>query len=158
MNLRNLFVAALCIVASLVNAAEIIRISTHETDLVFRVGNDGRLYQAYLGKHLKFESDLQHLPNGKEAYLTHGMEDYFEPALDVRHVDGNASTLLKYVSHTSNKTLDGATETIITLRDPVYSDNCGDAFCGLSRSEYHQDLYRNHQRREETCQAGQICQ
>ncbi len=120
MNLRNLFVAALCIVASLVNAAEIIRISTHETDLVFKVGNDGRLYQAYLGKHLKFESDLQHLPNGKEAYLTHGMEDYFEPALDVRHVDGNPSTLLKYVSHTSNKTLDGATETIITLRDPVY--------------------------------------
>ena len=75
------------------NAENIIRVSTDQTDLVFRVADNGRLYQNYLGCHLNQESDLKHLPDGTEAYLTHGMEDYFEPALDVRHTDFNPSTL-----------------------------------------------------------------
>lgn len=108
-----------CCAAMTAFAGEIIRVSTNETDLVLRVRNNGRLYQAYLGPHLRYESDLGHLPDICEAYLTHGMEDYFEPALDVRHADGNASTLLKYVSHISQP-VEGGTQTDITLADPVY--------------------------------------
>ncbi len=102
-------------------ADKVIRVSTNETDLVLRVEDNGRLYQTYLGKHLNHESDLEHLPRVCEAYLTHGMEDYFEPAIDVRHADGNASTLLQYVDHKVSTTDDGATETAITLKDPVYA-------------------------------------
>lgn len=35
------------------------------------------------------------------------MEDYFEPALQVNHPDGNTSTLLKYKSHSVNTSPDG---------------------------------------------------
>ena len=97
-----------------------IRISTDQTDLVFKVGNNGRLYQSYLGTKLLSESDVDQLPTGKEAYVTHGMEDYFEPAIHVVHNDGNPSLLLKYVSHTSSNPQPGVIQTTITLKDDVY--------------------------------------
>ena len=104
------------------NAAEnkVIRIATDQTDLVFKVGDNGRLYQSYLGKVLKSEADLKFLPLGTEAYLTHGMEDYFEPAVRVLHNDGNPSLLLKYVSHSTSNPQPGVTETAIVLKDEVY--------------------------------------
>ena len=37
-----------------------IRISTKDTDLILQVGENGRLYQTYLGKKLLHEQDLQH--------------------------------------------------------------------------------------------------
>jgi len=60
------------------------------------------------------------LPKGNEAYLTHGMEDYFEPAIEVHHNDANPSSLLKYVSHTSKNVQPGVDETVITLQDDKY--------------------------------------
>ena len=54
-------------------SAQTIRISTSKTDLVFRVGGDGRLYQSYLGSRLGGNGDLDHLAAGPEAYVTHGM-------------------------------------------------------------------------------------
>ena len=93
---------------------------TGNTSLIYRVGDNGRLYQSYLGKRLNHEADINHLPQGTEAYLTHGMEDYFEPALHIVHNDGNSSTLLKYVSHDSRNLSDGVNETVITLADDQY--------------------------------------
>ncbi len=98
----------------------IVKISTDQTDLIYRTGKNGRLYQSYLGAKLLFDSDITYLPLGKEAYLTHGMEDYFEPAIRVLHNDGNPSLLLKYVSHTQQSVQPDVTETIITLRDDKY--------------------------------------
>ncbi len=100
----------------------VIRISTQNLDLIYKVADDGRLYQNYFGKKLNHESDFAHLNQGIEAYLTHGMEDYFEPALHINHPDGNRSTLLKYASHNSTMLSDGAIETVINLVDPVYND------------------------------------
>ena len=120
MKLRSLLAVCLSAFTLLVNAENIIRVSTEQTDLVFRVADNGRLYQSYLGRHLNHASDLNHLSAGTEAYLTHGMEDYFEPALDVRHADFNPSTLLKYERHEEGKASDGGTETTIYLQDPVY--------------------------------------
>lgn len=77
----------------------IIPISTDNISLIYKVGNNGRLYQSYLGQKLRFNSDIDQLPLGGEAYLTHGMEDYFEPAIRVLHNDGNPSLLLKYISY-----------------------------------------------------------
>lgn len=121
-NFIKLF-SALCLllVAGNVGAKEQIVVETNGTSLVFTVGDNGRLYQSYFGKKLADKADYASLPLGKEAYLTHGMEDYFEPALHVNHADGNPSTLLNYKSH-ETKACPGGTETVIYLADPVYSD------------------------------------
>ncbi len=95
-------------------------IETQHVSLVFGVGDNGRLYQNYLGPRLSHASDLEHLPGGIEAFLTHGMEDYFEPALHIQHADGNPSTELKYVSHETSTASDGASQTVFTLRDDKY--------------------------------------
>ena len=100
---------------------KIITISTDDVSLIYKVNaQNGRLYQSYLGKKLSFESDIRQLPFGREAYLTHGMEDYFEPAIRVLHNDGNPSLLLKYVSHESKQTQPGINETTILLQDDQY--------------------------------------
>lgn len=98
----------------------IVKISTQNIDLIYKVGENGRFYQSYLGKKLNHASDMVHLPQGTEAYLTHGMEDYFEPAVHVVHNDGNPSTLLKYVSHTQQALSPGVMETVVTLQDDQY--------------------------------------
>lgn len=98
----------------------IIPISTDNISLIYKVGNNGRLYQSYLGQKLRFNSDIDQLPLGGEAYLTHGMEDYFEPAIRVLHNDGNPSLLLKYISYETKQIQPDVTETIIKLKDDIY--------------------------------------
>lgn len=107
---------------SLLQAADkpLIKIETERTSLIYQVADNGRLYQKYLGKKLNHDSDIQYLPQGTEAYLTHGMEDYFEPAIHIRHNDNNSSLLLKYVDHSSNAISNGVNETVITLKDDKY--------------------------------------
>ena len=109
-----------------------IRISTKDTDLILQVGENGRLYQTYLGEKLLHEQDLQHFQwnihagsdgsvskRGWEVYGGSGNEDFFEPAISITHHDGNPSTILYYVS-SSDKAVEGGTETTILLRDDRY--------------------------------------
>ncbi len=111
---------------------ETIRISTDNTDLVLQVGENGRLYQTYLGEKLLHQQDLQNFrwdvhagadgsvsKRGWEVYAGSGNEDYFEPAIAITHNDGNPSTILYYVS-SSSKPVEGGTETVINLRDAQY--------------------------------------
>jgi alpha-galactosidase len=98
----------------------VISIGTDEINLILRVGDNGRLYQTYFGRRLSHEADLTHLSSGTEAYLTHGAEDYFEPAIHVVHADGNPSLVLKYQTHTVRQSAPGVTETIVTLQDDRY--------------------------------------
>ena len=105
-------------------AGDVIRVSTAATDLIFRVGTDGRLYQAYWGERLLNDSDLGCFSGksakGWEVYPGSGMEDYFEPALGIAHQDGNMATLLKYVSVEKHEIDANVTETVVALRDEVY--------------------------------------
>ena len=103
------------------SAKEQIVVETENTALVLTVGDNGRLYQSYLGKRIANAGDYASLPLGLEAYLTHGMEDYYEPALHINRADGNPSTLLTYKSH-SVTACKGGKETVIVLADPVYAD------------------------------------
>lgn len=129
-------IAALFALASIVcaGAAEnkTIRIATDHTDLILQVAENGRLYQTYFGEKLKHEQDFPNLrwyvhagsdgsnsKRGWEVYSGSGNEDYFEPAIGITHNDGNASTLLYYVS-SSQKPVEGGTETVINLRDDRY--------------------------------------
>ncbi len=111
-----------------------IRISTDRTDLVLQVGDNGRLYQVYLGDRLATDADFRHFNwkikpgsdgsysiRGREAYPGSGGEDCFEPALAITHADGNLSTYLYYKGY-EQKAVDGGTETIIRLADDKYAD------------------------------------
>ena len=103
-------------------AENLIVIETDNTALVYDVADNNRLYQKYFGKKLKNTSDYSAIPNGPEAFLTHGMEDYYEPAIHINHDDGNNSLLLQYKGHEKSTLPDGAQQTVITLSDPVYND------------------------------------
>lgn len=120
---KRLFFGVLFILFTcLIKAADkpVIHINTADVSLIYKVGDDGRLHQSYLGKRLAFDTDMAHLPLGTEAYLTHGMEDYFEPAIHMLHNDGNSSLLLKYISHATKQLSSGVEETVITLQDDKY--------------------------------------
>lgn len=116
------------------NAEEsrVIRISTDQTDLILKVGENGRLYQTYLGEKLLHEADVNRFSwdihagsdgsisqRGWEVYSGSGNEDYFEPAVAITHNDGNNSTYLYYVS-SSTSPVEGGTQTTINLRDDKY--------------------------------------
>lgn len=122
--------------AGMAFANQQIVVATDNTSLVFTVGDDGRLYQSYFGEKLLNESDYANLPLGKEAYMTHGMEDYFEPALHINHADGNTSTLLEYKRH-ETKTHDGYKETVIYLSDPVYASEVALHYAAFSKENVY---------------------
>jgi alpha-galactosidase len=103
------------------HAQTVIPVTTDRISLIYRVeGSNGRLYQAYLGRRLKHDADAVHLFNQGEAYPTHGMEDYFEPAVRMLHNDGNPSLLLKYASHEVKTLQPDVVETVIVLKDDKY--------------------------------------
>ncbi len=131
---KILFAGALTLAALQMNAEEskVIRISTDQTDLILKVGENGRLYQTYLGEKLLHETDVNRFSwdihagsdgsisqRGWEVYSGSGNEDYFEPAVAITHNDGNTSTYLYYVS-SSTSPVEGGTQTTINLRDDKY--------------------------------------
>lgn len=133
--MRKALVAGVIMLAALqVNADEkkVIRISTDQTDLLLQVGDNGRLYQTYLGEKLLNDKDIQNFSwdihagsdgsvsqRGWEVYSGSGNEEYFEPAVSITHNDGKTSTYLYYVS-SSTSAVEGGTQTTINLRDDKY--------------------------------------
>ena len=125
---------ALLLAAMQVNAVEkkVFRISTEQTDLILQVGDNGRLYQTYLGEKLLNDADIQNFAwdvhagsdgsisqRGWEVYSGSGNEDYFEPAIAITHNDGHNSTYLYYVS-SATQPVEGGVHTTINLRDDQY--------------------------------------
>lgn len=98
----------------------VIRIQTDQTDLIYRIDDQGRLCQSYLGSALRNTEDLEQLPTGCEAPTTYGTKNYFTPALRLTHNDGNVSLQLVYASHETCSLGEGVVQTAITLRDEVY--------------------------------------
>ena len=103
-----------------------ISIVTDHTQLVLQVKDNGRLYQTYLGERLSAKTDVSLLSQpygqlsstaiqGFEAYPVMGTEDYYEPALELRHTDGHPTSILKYQSHQQQ-----GNHTAVTLRDELY--------------------------------------
>ena len=111
----------LCLATTLCGFAadKMIRISTDNTDLIFHLVSNNRIYQTYFGQRLSDPSLLSYGANNKEIYQGAGYDDYFEPALGIIHNDGLRCTVLTYVSDESHP-IDGGTETVIKLRDEVY--------------------------------------
>lgn len=94
-----------------------IQIAGANTELIFKVGNNKRLYQSYFGSRL---NDGSYPDKRFEAYPTGGIDFEFEPAIRAVHADGNPSLELKYIKHEVLKNADGSVLTDILLKDPVY--------------------------------------
>ena len=106
--------------------AQTISIQTDHTQLVLQVNSQKRLCQTYLGERLSSQTDLSQLSmpqaglsssciKGLEVYPVMGTEDYYEPTFEIRHADGNPTSVLKYVKHSQQ-----GNETSILLRDELY--------------------------------------
>ena len=106
--------------------AQTISITTDHTQLVLQVNSQKRLCQTYLGERLSGQTDLSGLSmpqaglsssciRGLEVYPVMGTEDYYEPTFEIRHADGNPTSVLKYQQHSQQGDL-----TSILLRDEVY--------------------------------------
>ncbi|WP_276895280.1 alpha-galactosidase [Hallella bergensis] len=128
---RVIFLLCILLTGTSTGLAKInLSIATRNVQLVLQVKDDGRLYQTYLGEKLSDAVDLELLDmpraqttssliKGNEAYPVLGTEDFYDAAFEIRHADGNPTSVLKYVSH-ETKITDGGQETIVRLRDEVY--------------------------------------
>ena len=108
----------LCALSAAAQSARQIVIETKNAALVYTIGSNQRVSQSYLGKKLP-SSEYQQMRSGREAYLTAGMENQFEPAIRMVHADGNPSLELTYERHLQEKK-GGVTTTDIHLKDPDY--------------------------------------
>lgn len=118
--MRKVLLFTAMLFSTLIAVGQSIRMSCSEIELILRVGANGRLYQVYLGDKLSDDSDTSQLTQLYEAYITNGLEDYLTPAIRLTNGDGNGSLLLKYVTHTTQKSADNGMQTIITLKDDQY--------------------------------------
>ena len=134
---KTIITAVVATFAMTAMAAEktVIRIGTEKTDLVLQVGDNGRLYQTYLGERLLYDADLQNFDwsvysstdgsvckRGWEVYSCNGTEEFYEPALNIVHADGNRTTYL-YYKDSEQHAVSGGTETTIHLADNKYPVN-----------------------------------
>jgi alpha-galactosidase len=94
-----------------------IKVTTKTNELIFKVGNNKRIYQSYLGAKL---ADEGYSDKRFESYPSGGMDFEFEPAVRVVHADGNPSLELRYQKHTAVTNTDGSVKTEIFLKDEVY--------------------------------------
>jgi alpha-galactosidase len=96
-----------------------ILIETKNSALVYSIGSNQRLVQSHFGKKLD-PADYEKNRAGREAYLTAGMENQFEPAIRMIHNDDNPSLELQYVKHSQENSGSNITRSRIELKDPVY--------------------------------------
>jgi alpha-galactosidase len=108
-----------------------IPIATENNVIVMQTDNNNRLRTIYFGKPLENESEYAGVSANynydesnagiyNSSYTPAGTWNLSEPAIQVKHGDGNPSLELKYVSH-NKKIIDANTSiTSILLKDPIY--------------------------------------
>src|SRR5271154_1781330 len=131
MKLRSRFVLVLIFFASMLlsGAADFptttadgvsINISTAHSVLMLRVGADGRGYEIHYGTPQSEIAKTNVLARETELYPPFGDGFILEPALEATHVDGNTSTDLIYVRHSTVAIDANVSLTRIELKDPAY--------------------------------------
>ncbi|HXE42879.1 MAG TPA: alpha-galactosidase, partial [Candidatus Baltobacteraceae bacterium] len=97
----------------------VIKIATARSALLFCVGTDKRVYQiSYSGGG--HESVATNLARETELYPPFGNGFILEPALEATHADGNTSTDLNYIKHSTTAIDSNVSLTRIELKDPAY--------------------------------------
>ena len=108
-----------------------IPIATNSNMMLLQTDNDNRLMTVYFGKPLENENEFAAVSAGynydysnqgiyNSAYTPSGTWNLSEPAIQIKHADGNTSLELKYVSHKTEKIDANSSLTSIVLKDPVY--------------------------------------
>ncbi|MDI9882332.1 alpha-galactosidase [Flectobacillus longus] len=106
-------------------------VETQSNTLVFQTDAQNHLRTIYFGKRLKNKEELALIEtqnNQRDVntgiynsiYTPSGSWNMLEPALNIVHADGNASTDLIYQSINTLKENEDVTLTTILLKDPVY--------------------------------------
>ncbi len=108
-----------------------IPIQSQDYALVLQTDEDQRLRHIYFGEKLQNSNDYaliaqQSRYNGRNedvfniAHTPSGTWNIAEPALELRHADGNPSTELHYVRHTTEKLEENVVQTVVDLIDSLY--------------------------------------
>jgi alpha-galactosidase len=99
----------------------LITVNTAHSRLALFVGHDQRLYQLAYGSSAQDLSAPEKDPARETEFLPQFGDGFvLEPALQATHADGNTSTHLEYISHSTSKVDDDATLTRIELKDTFY--------------------------------------
>jgi alpha-galactosidase len=108
-----------------------IPIATASNLLLLQTDSNNRLRTIYFGKPLENEIEYNFISENynydennagiyNSSYTPAGTYNLSEPAIQVKHADGNPSLELKYVSHKKEKIDENTSITSILLKDPVY--------------------------------------
>nr|WP_314898220.1 alpha-galactosidase [uncultured Flavobacterium sp.] len=131
-NKKSLFLFSFMIAAVNLSAQTItIPVTTENSMLLLQTDSDNRLRNVYFGKPLENENEFATVSAGynydysnqgiyNSAYTPSGTWNLSEPAIQVKHADGNTSLELKYVSHKTEKIDANSSITSIILKDPIY--------------------------------------
>lgn len=128
---RIIVLIVLAMLSPFCNAQVTIPIETKDFVTIFKTDENNRLWNIYFGKKLNDTSDYSQIdkqyyfPSSNagiynSAYTPSGAWNISEPALQVKHNDGNLSTDLVFLDVKTDK-IEEATVTKITLKDPVYN-------------------------------------
>lgn len=107
----------------------VIAVTTNRLAIIFKVDDNKQLQQIYLGEKLSSDFAYRDINPGfrnenstlNTVYPTGGSTYLNEPAIAIKHADGNRSLVLNYQSHETYDVEEGIIQTDIKLKDPAYS-------------------------------------
>lgn len=131
-NKKRVFLFSFIFVAANLSAQTVtIPVATEDNMLLLQTDNTNRLRTVYFGKPLENANEYAAVSAGynydefnsgiyNSSYTPSGTWNLSEPAIQVKHADGNPSLELKYVSHKIEKIDANISVTTVLLKDPVY--------------------------------------
>ncbi|MBP6182764.1 alpha-galactosidase [Flavobacterium sp.] len=131
-NEKSLFLFSFIIAVANLSAQTVtIPVATENHMLLLQTDNSNRLRTVYFGKPLENANEHAAVSVGynydefnsgiyNSSYTPSGTWNLSEPAIQVKHADGNPSLELKYVSHKVEKIDVNTSITSVVLKDPIY--------------------------------------
>ena len=131
-NKKRVFLFSFILAAANLSAQTVtIPVATEDNMLLLQTDNTNRLRTVYFGKPLENANEYAAVSAGynydefnsgiyNSSYTPSGTWNLSEPAIQVKHADGNPSLELKYVSHEIDKIDANISVTTVFLKDPVY--------------------------------------
>lgn len=127
----SLFVLNLFFVSTAWSQAFTIPVITQKTAIVLQVEPNKDVHIIYFGEKLKDVEEYKNAPGGyrqtddytdilSSPYMPSGSRNLFEPAISVKHADGNQSLDLRYLSHEVKQIDDNVSLLSVVMKDPVY--------------------------------------
>ena len=124
-------IISILLIAISIRAQKIIPIESSSNALVLSVNDEKDVSVVYFGEKLANQNEYESISGAYRqandfsqvlnlAYTPAGSKNLMEPAITVKHADGNTSLVLKYVDHSVEKIDEHSILYTINLKDPVY--------------------------------------